>query len=47
VLTVGEYHKFLATLVRPELAALWPRAALSSPVARLTEAVTVTADRRQ
>jgi uncharacterized SAM-binding protein YcdF (DUF218 family) len=26
VLTVGEYDKFLATLVRPEVAAIWPAA---------------------
>lgn len=37
-LTVGEYHKLLATLVRPQIAVFWPRAAQSGYAARLTEA---------
>jgi uncharacterized SAM-binding protein YcdF (DUF218 family) len=47
MLTVGEYDKFLATLVRPELAVIWPRAALSSHQARLAEGSTISPERRQ
>jgi uncharacterized SAM-binding protein YcdF (DUF218 family) len=48
VLTVAEYDKFLATLVRPQLAVFWPRAALSSQAERLAEAAAISAaDRRQ
>jgi uncharacterized SAM-binding protein YcdF (DUF218 family) len=31
LLTIGEYDKFLATLVRPEIAALWPSVAAFDP----------------
>jgi uncharacterized SAM-binding protein YcdF (DUF218 family) len=47
MLTVGEYDKFLATLVRSKLEVLWPRAALSNHVAHLVEAAAISADRRQ
>jgi len=48
MLTVGEYDKFLATLVRPQLAAFWPRAALSSQAARfVAEAATISAANRR
>lgn len=44
VLTVGEYDKFLATLVRPEIAAVWPRVATLDPA---TQSGTVAAPRQQ
>jgi uncharacterized SAM-binding protein YcdF (DUF218 family) len=48
LLTIGEYDKFLVTLVRPEIAAIWPRASSSGlafdPVE--SDAASV-ADRRQ
>lgn len=48
VLTVGEYDKFLATLVWPPLAAFWPRAGLSSQAAGFSaEAATISAADRQ
>jgi uncharacterized SAM-binding protein YcdF (DUF218 family) len=31
LLTVGEYDKYLATLVRPEIVAIWPRAGETRP----------------
>jgi uncharacterized SAM-binding protein YcdF (DUF218 family) len=47
ILTVGEYDKFLATLVRPEIAVFWPRVAMSNHGALLTKtATTIAADRR-
>ena len=48
MLTVGEYNKFLATLVRPPLAFFWPRGALSGHAAHLAKATTTSAaDRKQ
>jgi uncharacterized SAM-binding protein YcdF (DUF218 family) len=44
LLTVGEYDKFLATLVRPEIAAIWPRAAA---LGRTAESSTTASVRRQ
>jgi len=48
MLTVGEYNKFLATLVRPPLALFWRQDALASHAAHIAEAATISAaDRRQ
>jgi len=48
LLTVGEYDKFLATLVRPEVAVIWPRAANSGLASGPAERNTASAvDRRQ
>lgn len=48
MLTIAEYNKFLATLVRPPLAFFWPREALSSHAAHIADAATIsTADRQQ
>jgi hypothetical protein len=49
MLTIGEYDKFLATLVRPPLAVLLPRAVPSSGAARFpAEGATIaSADRWQ
>jgi len=48
LLTVGEYDKFLATLVRPEIAVIWPRAANSGLASVSAESNTAsTGDRRQ
>ena len=44
LLTVSEYHKYLATLVRPQIAAIWPRAGDARP-AEATES-TVAASHR-
>jgi hypothetical protein len=47
LLTVGEYDKFLATLVRPEVAVIWPRAANSGLASGPAESNTASAgDRR-
>jgi uncharacterized SAM-binding protein YcdF (DUF218 family) len=43
LLTVGEYDKFLATLVRPEVAVIWPRAANSGLASGSAESNTASA----
>jgi uncharacterized SAM-binding protein YcdF (DUF218 family) len=47
LLTVGEYDKFLATLVRPEVAVIWPRAANSGLASGSAESNTASAAGRR
>jgi uncharacterized SAM-binding protein YcdF (DUF218 family) len=39
VLTISEYNKYLATLVRPEISAIWPRAGEARPASAAESAL--------
>jgi uncharacterized SAM-binding protein YcdF (DUF218 family) len=39
LLTISEYNKYLATLVRPEIAAIWPRAGEARPASAAESAL--------